>query len=172
MKRLIIISIILVSMSGVAVAGESKAPRQSDSKEFEKIKSLAGKWEGTTTESGKDQSVSVTYHLTSGGAAVVETLFPGTDHEMVSLYHDEGGKLAMTHYCMLGNRPNLELSSSSPTEINLDFSKDNKIDPVKEDHMHSLRMVFIDKDTLVQNWSGFMGGKQKEPTIFKLSRVK
>ena len=172
MKRLVFISLIFVSMSGIAFADEGKPLAQSHSKEFEKVKSLEGKWAGTTTEGGKESNVSVTYHLTSGDSAVVETLFPGTDHEMVSVYHDEGGKLAMTHYCMLGNRPNLALSKSSQTEMTLDFAKNNTINPKSEDHMHSLRLVFIDNDTLVQNWSGITNGKEKEPTVLKLSRVK
>ena len=149
MKRLIFASLILVSMSGIVIAEECKPPPQAHSKEFEKLKSLEGKWEGTTIENGKEENVSVTYHLTSGGSAIIETLFPGTDHEMVSVYHDEGGKLEMTHYCMIGNHPNLALTKSSPTEMTLDFAKNNTINPKKEDHMHSLRLVFIDNDTIV-----------------------
>ena len=34
--------------------------------------------------------------VTSGGSALVEKLSPGTPHEMVSVYHDKDGELAMT----------------------------------------------------------------------------
>jgi len=43
---------------------------------------LSGDW----TLNGGDSSVGVSYHVTAAGSAVVETLFPGTPHEMVSVY--------------------------------------------------------------------------------------
>jgi hypothetical protein len=172
MKYALFTAAILLCAAAPALADECKTPPQHHSKEFEKIKTLEGKWEGSTIENGKPSNVSVDYHLTSGGNAVIETLFPGTPQEMVSVYHDENGKLAMTHYCMLGNRPNLSLSKSTPEEIDLTFSRNNTIDPKKEDHMHSLRLVFIDKDNLVQNWSGYHNGKLGTPAVIKFSRVK
>ena len=47
------------------------------------------------------------YRVTASGTAVVETLFPGSDHEMVSVYTKDkkSGDLLMTHYCGLGNQP-------------------------------------------------------------------
>ena len=50
---------------------------------------------------GKEVPVSVTYETSSNGSIVVETLFPGTPHEMVSVYYDENGKFGMTHYCAM-----------------------------------------------------------------------
>jgi hypothetical protein len=43
--------------------------------------------------------VRVEYRVTGAGSAVVETLFPGTPHEMVTVYHARKGVLCMTHYC-------------------------------------------------------------------------
>ena len=52
--------------------------------------------------------VRVEYRLTAGGSALVETLFPGASRgQMVSMYYDRKGKLAMTHYCMLRNQPGM-----------------------------------------------------------------
>src|SRR5438309_5279140 len=62
---------------------------------FEKIKALAGEWEAKGTG---EHSGTVSYKVTAGGSAVLETLFGGSDHEMVTLYYLEGGDLAMTHY--------------------------------------------------------------------------
>ena len=152
-------------------AEECKPPVKTHSAEFEKLKTLEGKWEGETKHDDKQENVTVTYHVTSGGSAVVETLFPGTPQEMVSVYTESDHKLSMTHYCMLGNQPRLDLVNSSPTEIALSFSKQNAINPNKEDHMHALRLVFIDNDNIVQNWSGIKGGKAGDPVLFKLHRV-
>src|SRR5215218_10052120 len=69
---------------------------------FEQLKKLAGDWEATMSEGGK---VTVRYKVTSGGSAVVETIMPGAEHEMVTVIHPDGDSILLTHYCMLGNQP-------------------------------------------------------------------
>ena len=112
------------------------------------------------------------YEVTSNGSAVVERLGPGTPYEMVSVYHDEKGRLAMTHYCAIGNQPNLALASASPDKMKLAFAKNNVINPKKEDHMHSLEITFLGPDQVRQEWSGYRGGKLEKPTVLVLTRAK
>ena len=52
--------------------------------------------------------------VTAGGSAVHETLFPGSAHEMVSVYHLDGADLVMTHFCALGNQPRMKADPKSP----------------------------------------------------------
>lgn len=141
------------------------------SAEFQKMKSLAGTWEGADPMS-PDGKMKVIYEVTSNGSAVVERMGPGTPSEMVSVYHDEKGKLAMTHYCAIGNQPRLALASSTPDTIKLDFAKGNVINPKKEDHMHSVVMTFVGPDKLRQSWSGYKDGKPMEPMVVTLTRIK
>ena len=141
------------------------------SAEFRRMKSLAGAWEGPDPMA-PDGKTKVVYEVTSNGSAVVERLGPGTPYEMVSVYHDEKGKLAMTHYCAIGNQPRLALQSASPDSIKLAFAKDNVINPKKEDHMHSLAITFLGPDQVRQEWGGYKGGKPTKPTVFTLTRVK
>ena len=159
-------------LSSAAFAEDCKVPPVQHSKDFEKLKDLNGKWAGTGLMHGEQQDVAVDYHLTSGGSAVVETLFPGTPHEMVSVYHDDHGKLTMTHYCMLGNQPKLDLTKSTASEMDFNFGKGNTINPKSEMHMHALHIAFIDPDNIVENWSAYADGKQTDETIFKLQRLK
>lgn len=163
------------AVSGVfpafANAEECKVPPVQHSKEFERLKGLEGKWHGESQMNGQPGEIDVTYHVTSGGTAVVETLSPGTPHEMVSVYHDDHAKLKMTHYCMIGNQPKLDLTSSSPTSMDFTFGKGNTFDPKKEMHMDSLHVAFIDNDHIVQTWGNSAGGKAGGPAVFKLSRV-
>ena len=43
----------------------------------------------------------------------MERIFPGTPQEMISVYYDDDkGRLAMTHYCMMRNRPTFKLVKS------------------------------------------------------------
>src|SRR5690242_16920885 len=100
-----------VGLAIVTFAGaEAKQAGDADwaHKGFEKIKALSGEWEVAAGPGSHDHGPmagTVSYKLTAGGSAVLETLFGGSEHEMVTLYYVDGDTLAMTHYCMLGNRP-------------------------------------------------------------------
>jgi len=45
------------------------------------------------------------------------------------------------------------------------------IDPKKDAHMHALTISFVDKDHIIENWTLFENGKEKEVTKLNLSRV-
>lgn len=141
------------------------------SKELEKLKTLVGTWQGTTVMDGKEMSVSVTYETSSNGSIVVETLFPGTPHEMVSVYYDENGKLGMTHYCAIGNQPHLVLEDSTGNELGLVFASGTNIDPKKDHYMHDVSFDFKDDNSFVQEWTSFENGKEKEAATFTFTKA-
>ena len=141
------------------------------SKEFEMLKTLLGKWEGTQAAKDSKEQVQVDYHLSSGGTAIVETLFPGTPHEMISVYHDEHGKLVMTHYCMLGNQPKMAVNKMTTSELNFDFVHSPGVPKITDRHMHALNIAFNDKNTITESWSSYNKGKEEDKTIFKLNRL-
>ncbi len=75
---------------------------------FDKFKALEGRWEGTFTPPGAEpQPAAFEYRLTAGGGALLETIFPGTPMEMISVYFVDGDTLKMTHYCIAQNQPTL-----------------------------------------------------------------
>src|ERR1041385_2448086 len=104
-------------------------------------------WKGKEDMGQGVQDVVVTYAVTAGGSAVVETLFPKTPHEMVSVYHDEGGKLTMTHYCILANQPHMKLKASTANSVTLAMSGKDGIANANEAHMHALAINFVDANT-------------------------
>ena len=57
---------------------------------------------------------------------------------MISVYHEKGGKLSMTHYCSIGNQPQMDLVHAAGKDLEFNFAKSNEIDVDKEGHMHSL----------------------------------
>ncbi len=176
MKRITSILLFFVGLlfigSSVAYAGEGRRTAYSGSKEYERMKQLVGVWEGTSNTGKEGQPIKVEYRLTAGGSAIVETLFPGTPEEMISVYYDNKGKLSMTHYCMLQNQPHMKLLKASADKLDFIFAGGNGIDPQKDAHMHALAISFADKDHIVQNWTLFESGKEKEVTRLNLSRVR
>jgi hypothetical protein len=139
---------------------------------FEKLKTLAGTWEGSSNEM-KDKAV-VRYQVTSGGSVVMETLGPGTPHEMITMYHLDGDDLILVHYCAAKNQPRMKLDRKKSTadELVFNFDGGTNLNPRKDGHMHALRLNFTGADSVVAHWTYFKDGKSAGDTEFKLRRTK
>ena len=143
------------------------------SPEFERMKSLVGTWNGRTEMPGQGVvDLTVQYRLLAGGSVLEERCFQGTPGEMITMYYDQGNKLAMTHYCALGNRPAMTLASSDSSSLKFDFDAACGIDPTKESHMHALTIHFDDADTITTTCKAIMDGKETEAHSTTLKRVK
>jgi len=170
-KIFILISAILVSASVYAEMPEGWTPPK-PSAELLRMKALEGNW--TVTEksvAGDSKTTTIQYKITSGGTAITETIDPGTSHEMITVYHDKAGKLAMNHFCMLGNQPEMELKSSTDNKIDLQESAVSKSLLNGQLRMSSLVIEQPDANTLIATWGGTNAdGSAGEPMVFNLKR--
>jgi hypothetical protein len=137
---------------------------------FERLKMLVGEWDGKTT-SGKLARVS--YQLTSGGSAVLETLKPADEPEMVTVYHRDGESLMLTHYCMVNNQPRMRAESDGvgEKELTFNFVDATNLASPSAGHMHRLVMVFEDADHLTANWT-WRENDEEHTEGFHLTRKK
>src|SRR5271163_364530 len=109
MKMKIVLSLCLLLTASILVSHAHQEKKVAANAEMlEKFKQLAGEWVGKGLHEGKEMDVHASYKVTAGGSAVVETIFPGTPHEMITVIHADGDALALTHYCMLGNQPHMK----------------------------------------------------------------
>ena len=168
-RLLLLISLVVVA--GLTNAEQGNTP-QTSSAEFTRMKTLVGTWKGKADMGQGLTEFTVEYRLVAGGNALEERIFVGTPKEMVTMYHDQHGKLALTHYCMLGNRPGMVLQSSNDKTLKFDFDETCGLDAKTEMHMHSLWITFDDADTITQSWRLFAEGKPKDEHPFTLRRVK
>jgi hypothetical protein len=136
---------------------------------FERLKRLNGEWQGTV-ESRQGPAATVLYRLTANGKTLMETLFPGMDHEMISMYHLDGKDLVVSHYCAVGNQPRMKLTSASPSQLIFDFAGGTNLDPKKDVHIHSGKLIFVDDDHLESEWAVYQGEKQVGSNKFFLTR--
>jgi hypothetical protein len=106
--------------------------------------------------------MSVTYELTGNGSAVMERLFAGTPHEMLSVYFMDGDDLVLTHYCSAANQPRMKLAkaASNPTTLTFDFVGGTNIDPAKTLHIHGGQIRIPAADRMEADWHVFSQGKQ------------
>lgn len=163
---------LLLAASVCAYADEPAARAKAGSPEFERMKSLVGTWKGKTDMGQGPVDITMHYRLLAGGSVLEERVFEGTPNEMVTMYYDQGGKLAMTHYCMFGNRPGMTLKSSDEKTIKLDFDSMCGINPSKESHMHALSIHFDDADTITTSCKAIIDGKEQAEHPTTLKRVK
>jgi hypothetical protein len=163
----------LLLAGAVSLQAAEPVQAKKGSPEFERMKSLVGTWAGRTEMPGQGVvDLTVQYRLLAGGSILEERCFQGTPNEMVTMYYDQGNKLAMTHYCSIGNRPAMTLASSDSSSLKFDFDSTCGIDPKKESHMHALTIRFDDADTITAICKAIMDGKETEAHSTTLKRVK
>ncbi len=140
---------------------------------FQQMVKFSGEWTGTI-QTADGAAVSVNYRVTSAGNTVMETLAPGSDREMVSMYHMDGKSLVMTHYCSAGNQPHLRLneSKSTPTEFVFDFIGGTNLNPDRDVHIHGLILRIKSADRIEAEWTGYKDGKKADTTLFLITRKK
>jgi len=111
----------------------------------------------------------VTYRVASAGSVVQETLFPGTPHEMISMYHLVDGELVLTHYCAMANqrgcastaRLRRPTASSSPSTAGRTS--------IREGHPRPRRGGGVEGGDLHAAWAVHSGGKETGKNEFVLT---
>lgn len=164
MKKWIVVfcaTMLLVPLS------QSATPVSKNQHNFEMMKSLAGNWEGD----GPDGPTKVSYKIVSAGSAVMETIdhgdMPGM---MVTMYHLDGNKFMMTHYCSAGNQPRMRLVSGTPTELTFEMYDATNLLSTKDAHMRKLVITWTDKNHITADWTLSKDGKDQHHGVFKLER--
>ncbi len=169
-KLVIVFFLVTIGFSSSAFSGHPPATKQF-SNGFNKMKTLAGEWKGKMAMGDKTMDVTIIYKVSSAGSSIVETSFPGSPQEMISVYTDVNGKVNMTHYCALQNQPTLTLNGSTKDSLDFDFIKGANLDVKKDAHMHHLTLKFKNKNAIEQHWTQYKDGKAAGVNVIALSRV-
>jgi hypothetical protein len=171
----LVLSLIVSHAAAAEPKGEGKGGMKSPAKTskmqapFDRIKTLTGDW----AMKGGDGAVVSTYRVSAAGSAVVETMLPGTEHEMVTVYTLDRDDLLLTHYCAAGNAPTMKAVPGGPaSEIRFKFLRATNLATPGEGHMHDATIVFVDDDTIKTDWVFWENGKAKETEKFELTRKK
>jgi hypothetical protein len=137
---------------------------------WNKLKSLAGEWEGK----GDMGKVYLSYELIAGGTALVERERTDKTPEMLTVYHLDGKRLVLTHYCMAGNQPRMEAKSFNPGtgDLAFDFVDATNMPSPASGHMRSVSMKLIDNTRLSSEWRFFENGKMTMNVTAQYTRVR
>src|SRR6266404_570409 len=104
--------VVLTGLSALAFA-QSDAQKSDAQKSFDKLKTLAGSWEGRAATFPQEPSIEgkhmqVTLRATSMGNALMhEMTGEGRPDDPITMLYLDGDRLLLTHYCDAGNRPRM-----------------------------------------------------------------
>ena len=134
---------------------------------FAQLKGLAGTWDAVTPNGPQ----TIAYRVASAGSIVIEEMFPGTDHEMITVYHRDGESLVATHYCAVGNQPRTVLDASAPASEGLRFAFTGGSNMKPEDgHIHEWTIRVADAAHAEERWVYWEGGQEQHATTFTMTR--
>ena len=110
------------------------------------------------------------YRTIAAGSAVVETIFEGQPHEMITVIHLDGDQLRATHYCAAQNQPNLVAEAITPEVVEFATLDVTNIASPDALYMGAARYEGVDDDHVTVRWTSFEKGQRGEDLSVKLSR--
>lgn len=169
---LIMLAGMVISSNAISEKPESKYQSKPAPEVLKHFTSLEGEWVGKhVNHEGEEQQVALVYRTVSGGTAVEERIFADTPQEMITVYHgsDDGG-LLMTHYCMLGNQPRLQLENTHEKMFKFTYLDGVGIDRDITGHMGGMKLTILDENTIQQEWDYYEEGEVKNTSTFTFTR--
>ncbi len=167
----IALSLVLLSFSALAFA------QSAAEKSFDRIKSLAGTWEGTLTTfppaaSYQGKHLEVQLRITSSGHAVMhEMKVTGESDDPITMLYVNGNRLFLRHYCDAGNRPRM-VANASPDGKTITFKLTNISGSKRYGYMEHVVFTTIDARHHTEDWTSLHPGNHPTRAHFDLRRVR
>jgi hypothetical protein len=123
---------------------------------------------------GSDQ-VAMEFKLIGRGSTVQEDLLPGTERQMVTMYHCKDSSCSAvkaTHYCAKKNQPEFLASmESSSQELKFDCDMSTDLCQSWDSHIHRItHQLTEDGMHLRAVYSNFLNGEHTSDTVFHFDR--
>jgi len=154
------------------MAAASPAPTRTDGIDaaaaFDRMKTLTGEWQADT-KMGKSH---LSYELIGHGTALVEReSFGGM--QMMTVYHMDGDRLLLRHYCMAGNQPRMTAAAydAATGEIQFKFLDASNLKDPNGAHMHNAT-IRVGDARMVQDWQFYENERLKETHSAEYTRVR
>jgi hypothetical protein len=153
---------VIVVLSAALVMAETDAR-----KTFDQLKGMEGNWVG---KNGKGEPLQVTFRSTAGGSALMSEIHGKGPENMITMFHVDGDRLLMTHYCGAGNQPRMKVITADAKSVGFEFVDGTNIGP-GDGHMQRVTFTQPDADHHLEEWVFLDHGKEMKE-LFTLERVK
>ena len=166
---ILIAGLLLGSAAGYGANSKSDASG-SAAAAFSRLKTLVGEWEADS-QMGK---VHVSYELVAGGTALLERESSDKMPVMLTIYHVDGDRLLLTHYCMAGNQPRMQAKpfDSATGELEFRFLDVTNLANPGAGHMHNAKIRFADERHFSAEWEFYENGQRKFAENAQYTRVR
>ncbi|HSI72578.1 MAG TPA: hypothetical protein VK934_05335 [Fimbriimonas sp.] len=140
-----LLCLLAVSVFAQEAAPKTAAPQSEAKLALEKLKSLAGSWQGEIMR------IPITFSIraASSGTAVVHegnTEGGGPPSHEITMFYIDGDRLLSTHYCDAGNRSNLDGKMSADGKT-IKFSFIEVIGSKRGGYLKDMALTIVDAKT-------------------------
>jgi len=104
------------------------------------------------------------------GSALMSEIHAQGKDDMITMFHLDGNRLLMTHYCGAGNQPRMKAVASDAKSVSFEFVDGTNIAP-RDGHMQHVTFTQPDADHHTEDWVFLDHGKELKE-LFRLERVK
>ena len=128
---------------------------------FARIKSLEGRWHGKSTKGWEETN---RVQVIAGGSVVMFTSFDAHPGEtMVTMFHVDGDRLLLTHYCVAKNQPRLVATSydEATATVTFEYLDGTGLPSRDKGHMDKMVMTFVDSKRYVSRWTWYQNGQER-----------
>ena len=164
-KPLFAIAVFVVATATIRADGPASSTGGAAAS-FTRLRTLAGEWDA---DLANGQQAHLSIELIAAGSAIVERETAVNRPTMMTLYHPDGDRLLLTHYCMAGNQPRMQARpfDEAKNELTFDFIDATNMKNAAAGHMHSLVIHFVDADHVETTWQFYENNK---PTMAEKAR--
>ena len=162
--------------SAVQQSSAQAAPTEAQ-KAFDKLKTLAGSWEGHQNvvppfPEVEGKPAHIAFRVASRGHTLMHDLkIEGIPDNPLTMMVVDGDRLLLTHYCDADNRPRMA-GRMSPDGKTVEFDFLDISGHVERGHMHHAVFTFVDPDHHTEDWTFMMPGDKPIRVHFDLQRTK
>jgi hypothetical protein len=162
--RLVFIVFLLVTAVLLQIALASN----NAGKAFQKMKMLAGDWEGNDAEG---HTATTNFKLVISDTTLMETLSVIGMHEMLTLYNIDNDAIALHHYCPTNNQPQMRAlpPEGEIKELVFQFQRGGNLPNINIGHEHKLVIQFEDDDHIIERWTWRSDGHDTE-SVYHFTR--
>lgn len=139
---------------------------------FERFKKLAGSWKGQSTKGWTETN---SYRVIAKQSVVMGTSFDAHPNEtMVTMYHMDGEKLMLTHYCVAKNQPRMVATaiSKDASQVTFEFLDGTNLPSRDKGHMDKAIFHFEADDRFTSRWTWYQDGKENWMETIRYTREK
>jgi hypothetical protein len=137
---------------------------------FQYLKKLAGDWSARQANGGAERAQ--TFEVHAAGRFFLGTTFPGTDQELVSVFHLDGEDLVLVIYDPTGSEPRLKFDPrrSYPGRYYFRLAGGTGFDRTKDRHIHEASIKFLNVNQIEIEWVTFEGLTRSGTRSVRLER--